>query len=450
MKKLNSLTYMVAILPFIALIIFFAACTKEGPAGPAGKDGTNGTNGIDGKDGKDGGTTCTTCHNQAVVEGIAAQYELSKHSYGEAAFEEAGNTGCGPCHEAEAFKYVVANNTPATFTLNTTTMKYANNYASIPSAAYGEINCFTCHIKLHTNYDSTDLPGLTTVAPVALNMRAGLVSVDLPADGGTSNLCVKCHQPRPMTTSTSLWNGALVPYDSFALTPTLVWFDSAVGNKRPNKQVPSYRMHLHYGTVGAAYAGKGAIEFTGPETYMNSVHTTVASCQDCHMASITGRAGGHTFFAKGNFNGCNTSDCHSANPINSSNSAYWTTPRKTIQDLLVAIAAKLTSNGVEFMHRNTDAEANPFASVTTQGYDGYLDIYDPSTNPDGVHRNPAPSGSWTTAQKATNTALPKFTSLTYAQMGAIINFQYVLREYSLGIHNYKYVKALLTNTLAAL
>jgi hypothetical protein len=35
-------------------------------------------------------------------------------------------------------------------------------------------------------------------------------------------------------------------------------------------------------------------------------------------------------------------------------------------------------------------------------------------------------------------------------MGAIINFQLCLREYSLGIHNTKYTMALLNNTLAAL
>ena len=78
MKKLNLLTYMIAILPFIALIIFFAACTKEGPMGPAGKDGTNGTNG---KDGVNSGTTCTQCHNGKVVEAIATQFEFSKHNY---------------------------------------------------------------------------------------------------------------------------------------------------------------------------------------------------------------------------------------------------------------------------------------------------------------------------------------------------------------------------------
>ena len=73
----------------------------------------------------------------------------------------------------------------------------------------------------------------------------------------------------------------------------------------PNKVIPSYRTHVHYGTVGAVYAGVGGIEFPGSLAYENSPHTTAASCQDCHMAAINGRAGGHTFNVKGNFNGCN-------------------------------------------------------------------------------------------------------------------------------------------------
>ena len=123
----------------IAGNVFMTGCTKEGPAG---KDGVNGTAGADGADGT---ATCIECHAPEVVEIAATQYELSKHSYGEAAFEEAGSTTCGPCHLSEAFKYVCVNNTPSTFTLNATTSKYVNDYFVAPTAAYGEISCGTCH-----------------------------------------------------------------------------------------------------------------------------------------------------------------------------------------------------------------------------------------------------------------------------------------------------------------
>ena len=93
------------------------------------------------------------------------------------------------------------------------------------------------------------------------------------------------------------------------------------------------------------------------------------------------------------------------------------------------------------MHKQTYYSLNPFAVVMPTatagvyyGYDGYLDVYDPSSNPGGHWRNPAPSG-YTTAQTNTNNALPKFPKLLNVQMGAIINFQLVLREVSLGVHN---------------
>ena len=76
---------------------------------PLGKDGQNGAKGADGKDGVDANETCKLCHNPDVVDAVAVQFELSKHSYGEAAFEEAGNTTCAPCHESTAFRYVCEN-----------------------------------------------------------------------------------------------------------------------------------------------------------------------------------------------------------------------------------------------------------------------------------------------------------------------------------------------------
>jgi hypothetical protein len=427
----------------------FSACTKEGPMGPAGANGTNGTNGTNGVD---GGTTCTECHNPETVTTVLTQYELSKHGYGEAAFEEAGNASCGPCHLSEAFKYVCANNIPSTFTLNTTTNKYVNDYAATSSTAYGEITCNTCHSSLHTTYGKEDLSPLTTIAAVKMTMWGGSKEINLPADGGISNLCVKCHQPRPFTASNG--NGNVLDYVGLATNPTAVFYDAAQDNSL-NLLKPGYRTHTHYGTIGAIYAGIGGVEFAGAAVYENSVHTTMASCQDCHMAPMNGKSGGHTFFAAGNFKGCNVDGCHTGM---SSSSATYTATRTDAKAKLDALAAKLVVNGVEILNRNPNAESNLWASKTTNKYDGYLNVYDPINNPDGIannaggggtFQNPSPSNSWSAAQKALNLTLPLIT-LTNAQMGAIINFQMCLREYSLGIHNTKYTMALLNNTLAIL
>ena len=410
--------------------LFMTAC--EGPMGRTGADANE---------------TCKECHNSTVVEQKATEFDFSKHKFGEVAFEEAGNTGCSPCHTSEAFKYVALHNVPATFTLGSNG-KYTNDYATIASEAVGEFTCFTCHDKLHTSYTAADFKPLTTNSPVSMTMWKGTKTINLAQDDSLSNLCIRCHQPRPLTTSSSTSNGDVVDYVALATTPGAVFYSSAVGNAAPNKVIPSYRTHVHYGTVGAIVAGQGGVEFPGSVPYTSSAHASVASCKDCHMAPITGKGGGHTFYAKGNFNGCNTTDCHTT-PITASSTTFWTAPRAEIKGLLNTLATKLNAvgGGTPILHSDVDPESNLWAGVTTNSNEGYLNIYDPSSNAAGAWRNPAPSNSWTPAQKAANLALPVFPDLKNATMGALINFQLALREFSLGIHNYKYSKALLQNSI---
>lgn len=431
----------------------FSACTKEGPMGPAGANGTNGTdgtNGTNGTNGVDGGTNCQECHNPLTVELKATEYEFSKHSYGEAAFEESGNVSCTPCHASQAFLYVCKNNVSSAFVENTTTHKWTNSYATIPGQSIGEINCATCHSSLHSTYGKEDFSPLTTIAAVKMTMNGGSKEINLPADGGASNLCVKCHQPRPFTNSNT--NGNVLNYDSLVNFPNVVFYDASQNNGL-NKLKPGYRTHTHYGTVGAIYAGKGGVEFgTG---YTNSFHTTGASCQDCHMATQANRTGGHTFFASGNFSGCNESGCHTGM---SASSITYTATRADAKAKLETLAGLLKVNGIEIMNRNPDATTNLWASKTSNKYDGYLNIFDPINNPNGItnnaagggtFKNPGSTSGWSAADIATNNSLPLIT-LTNEQMGAIINFQLCLREYSLGIHNTKYTMALLNNSITAL
>ena len=431
----------------LAAVVMFTvpSCVKEGPIGETGPAGA------------DQNETCKICHSASSVDRIATQFEFSKHSFGEAAFEEAGNTGCTPCHAQEAFNYVVTNNIPATFTLNTTTNKYVNDYATVASHAYGELGCATCHNKLHTTYGPDDL-ALTTVAPVPMTMWAGTKTIDLQQDGGASNLCVKCHQPRPFVNALT---SNIQDYVAIAANPTGIMYDGTPENPNTTDNVrPSYRMHTHYGTAGAVFAGKGGVEFAGPETYRNSKHTTDASCIDCHMGAeagksdMVGRAGGHSFVAKGNFTTCNTAGCHEG--VSDKDNKYWVDPRKEVKTLLDQLAAKLTINGVDILNRSGDAEHNLWYGLTTNNYDGYLNVYDPINNPSGTTYNTTsfkfvgnPPASWSQAQKDYNATLPTLT-LTNAQFGALINFQLCLRDYSLGIHNLSYTKALLKNSIAIL
>jgi hypothetical protein len=323
----------------------------------------------------------------------------------------------------------------------------------------GKIDCWTCHKGA-----ASDSMALYTTAAVPMTMypvngSAAAKTINLTQHESESNLCVKCHQPRPMTLSTTIANGQSVNYDDLAANPTNIFYDAtqpATGTTT-NKLIPSYRSHNHYGAIGGIFAGQAGVQFTGAIPYSNGTHATAASCQTCHMARPNGTNGGHSFRVSTwstesnsmtyNFNGCNQSGCHTTM---SGTNSQWTSVRAGTLSLLNQIAAKLVSNGVEIMHKNPDPETNIFAHVTPAGYDGYLDIYDPSTNPLGAIRNPAPATAWTVDQKATNLALPQLVTLLNVQWGAIINFQLSLREYSLGVHNPSYSAALLNNTLDAL
>lgn len=423
MRKSNLLFSMSLLTALIFSVAVFTNCK-----GPKGDEGPAGTDGVDANE------TCKLCHNPDVVSKIAAEFDFSKHHYGEAAFEEAGRTACAPCHESEAFKYVIANNTPVTFAdTGVIDNKYINQYYVPANSAYGEFTCYTCHDKLHTTYGSSDLPSIRTTAAVPMTMWGGTKTINLTQDGGVSNLCVRCHQPRPITTtSTSTFGGNVLDYANLITNPTDTFYKNYATSS--NIVSLSFRTGPHYGTVSAIYAGIGGIEFgTG---YGNSPHTTLASCKDCHMAEITGAAGGHTFNTMGNFKGCNVSGCHSASPITST-STKWTATRSEIKGLIDQLATKINTLGDgtnPVMQIDLDTETNLWYNMSTAHYDGYLNLYNSSSNPTGYY------GA---------TGNPKFPNLTNAQFGTIFNFQLALREYSLGIHNTEYVRTLLTNSLAA-
>ena len=397
------------------------------------------------------------CHTPSKVDIIAVQFQYSKHETGEAAISESGNAGCSPCHTQGGFQDVVARKIPATFTLNASTGKYVNDYACNAAVAYGELLCRTCHSSIHETYTSVDLPKLTTTAAVPMTFWGGKKTIDLKQDGGSSNLCIKCHQPRPFTfnnTKNTAYTGDVLDYASLISKPTDVFFDGTSATTIAQARiVPSYRTHTHYGTVGAIVAGVGGIEFTGTGYlgYASAKHATVASCADCHMAATNGGNGGHSFVAINNFNGCNVTGCHTG--VTASDAKYWTNPRTTIKGLLATLAAKLQYSGVEFLNRNGDSTTNLWYGITTNNYDGYMNVYDPATNPAGPtynakqFQNPAPAASWTADQVTYNKTLP-ILKMTNAQFGAMINFQLCLREYSLGIHNLDYARALLTNSIA--
>jgi hypothetical protein len=397
MKSLIRLLTLCTIAGFL-----FTAC--EGPAGPAGKDANE---------------SCTTCHNSTVVEIKAIEYEHALHFSG-TAFEEGNRNACAPCHSHQGFKYVVKNSTPATFVADPVTAgKFLNSYqldnASI--ALPGPISCFTCHSSLHSTYTDADFLPLTSVAAVPMTMYGGSKSINFAKTN--ANLCSKCHQPRPVTAS----SGNVIDYSvlSAAATKANTYTLSSL----------SYRTGIHYGAQGPMAAGIGGIEFTGTASYTQSEHVTKASCASCHMATPSGLAGGHSFNvfdeynSKDNFNGCNATGCHTTM------SATNTTFTAAVADITLKLGQ--LKDKINLIGAGHDIlQKDPLDNL----YHGYLDIYDASSNPTGWWKNPA-------------NGTPAFPALTNAQFGAIINYQLVFRGGGKGIHNYPYMSALLTNSIAA-
>ncbi len=376
MKKFLRINLFLATVCILAMAAF-TAC--EGPAGVPGEDGQAGV---------DANETCKKCHNS--TSGMVAkskQLNHSLHASGEAWLEGTRNS-CAPCHSNEGFLDVIAK-------------KPAKNKYNASAAALTDptsFSCRTCH-KIHTAYDSTDY-AFTTTAPIDMLIdTTKTLTLDF-GTGSSSNLCAKCHQPR------------IVKQMDFNGAPTTAY-----------TAITSYRWGTHYGTQGAIAGGKGAMEFTGAETYANSAHKAGATCASCHGAAASGISGGHTFSVVNEETGAiNTNGCVKCHTTGTSALTTKINNTKTeIDNLLNQLGAKLDA----FLEKEDGA------------YTGYIDLYDASANSNARYKNP----------NSGNVALPTVDNRTAA---ALVNFMLVFRDKSHGIHNYPYTRALLKNSIAAL
>jgi len=389
-------------LMLFAFVIMCVApsCVKEGPMGLPGENGTNGTNGTDGADGT---TACAVCHKSTIVTEKQGQMHVAKHLTGEAWFEGSRNS-CAPCHSTNGYLDVIANNPPIT--------AYTTKSAT-PSP--NPISCRACH-KVHETNTATDwaLTSTNEVNLVVDQVNAKKVNLE-----PSSNLCIQCHQSRPIVSP-----DLTKPSDAYTL-------------------MTNYRWGGHYGTQGTIFAGKGkgSFEIAGTEPYENTkAHngelavaitggTLKASCSECHMATMSAESGGHTFLARSeggsiNYNGC--AACHYTGGLGQTSAVLaskTTALQAEITDLIKQLGAKLDAKS--YLDKDPGHEFIPGT-----GWNGYINRFDASLNPDGV-----PTANW----KPTN-----------VEAAAIANFQFVLRDKSLGIHNPTYVRALLKNSIAAL
>jgi hypothetical protein len=270
MKRITTVLAAIGVMISMTALML-TSCTKEGPQGPAGANGTNGTNGTNGSNGNDANATCTLCHNfnDSIVTKIF-QYDASQHATGSTVFEATRNS-CAPCHSSQGFDDVIASNA------DTSNQAY---YDAAP------INCRTCH-KIHDSYTPTDwsLKITTAFAPRFDKTK----TMNLAVDGGSSNLCARCHQARAA---------------SPALTNPTSNTDSI--------KITSNRWGPHHGPQSLILAGMGAYEINGT-AFNSSTHKDVASCSTCHQADAQGDlVGGHTLWMTNDETGDNIGHAASA------------------------------------------------------------------------------------------------------------------------------------------
>lgn len=172
-----------------------------------------------------------------------------------------------------------------------------------------------------------------------------------------------------------------------------------VNNPTGTYTVTSKRFGPHYGVQGTSISGIGFYKVG--EGYMNSTHSGIEdACINCHMASAVGYAtGGHTWIIEDEEEGLNTNgcvECHTAEEAET-----------LIADLNVELTDLMTQLGTKLV------AAGIYNPSSTSGY-----------------------------------AVPG--DYTNSVAGAYWNFMCVYSDGSGGVHNPKFIKTLLTNSINSL
>ncbi|MBN2805952.1 MAG: cytochrome c3 family protein [Prolixibacteraceae bacterium] len=344
--KFNHIIHTTGFAVMILLSSFlFTGCTKEGPQGLPG---------LDGEDGKDGAQTCSECHNMS--EFLVARIEQYNHStHATGANTNRSTAGCARCHTSMGFR---------NFIIDSTDVNVDN-----PTP----INCRTCH-PIHETFTSDDF-ALRTTDSITL-MNGDIYNY------GQSNLCVNCHQARPISPYPDLSSSEKVTISSIHYGP-------------------------HHAPQANMFMSTGPVEIKGSMPYLNSAHTKMVynGCVTCHMSPATGvLGGGHQMGVKYTtvsgseayqYTGCFTADCHgTVSEIN----GMIVPNRAEITALIEELNSKLMAKGF---------------------FDDHGHLIAPLT-------------------------------LTQKEAAVILNYLFVVEDKSFGAHNFRYTKALLTNSIEAL
>ena len=385
-----------------------------GAAGPAGPPGPSGTPGVPGPAADGGGGVlsgaCTTpCHT---FNGVVDQWRFSNHSHPQN--NEIGGGACGNCHAIDGLQQRVAGKytVPPDAGVPADVSKGHINYKAASGAiseigyggttAIGRIHCSTCHDFNPTNDPHVTGKYLAGQAPLRVPGGVNDTAILEKTEGtapttptGTAlayraaNTCVFCHKSRK---DVSFYIGA-------------------------NNSLSSTRWGPHDGPQADVFSGKGGYHFSGV-TYSTAAHSTIANpCVSCHMQPVAanGNVPDHTM--KPNLAFCKT--CHKTyEGTNFDIDDGQSTVRAGLREL----QAELTYAGL--LTRSASA---PYAVLTDD------ELADNQFHLDAVRPNAGPGNAHVVANAA--------------RAGAIYNYLIVARGKDFGVHNPRYTKQLLWDSI---
>jgi hypothetical protein len=257
--------------------------------------------------------------------------------------------------------------------------------SNVPYANVTQPNCYTCH-NIHDTYTEDDWTLTSIDTPVPASGSTGV-------DMGNGNQCASCHQMIGQYLAIdSLWAG----------------FDEGVTTVTINASL--LRAGVHHGPQYNLVAGMDLFEFTGTSdlpTENHPLNEAEAGCVTCHMNDGFGDLTGHSMAMTWEFHG--------------SENLNWP-----------ASCKECHSDGGSL-------DLNDVRDELALEIDGLLsDLYDVLVA-EGVMYPAGDPNEYLLAPGVFTTAL----------VAAQVNYAAVKEDRSMGIHNPKYIRAVLENTIEA-
>ncbi len=170
--------------------------------------------------------------------------------------------------------------------------------------------------------------------------------------------------------------------------------------------ITNSRYGPHHGPQGTMLPGLNGYEVAGPESYENSAHTSLLAnntkhaCIVCHMGTAQGtESGGHTFRVISEEGDINTAACVECHDDDDALIVMVDDRQAQIETMMEELRLKLVDNGL--------LDPNNDRAIVPQDFEEH-------------------------------------------EAGALYNYKFVQEDKSRGVHNFKYARALLINSIAAL